>query len=161
MTRDEFAQAVAQALETLGLGRDVRVADLAEDADGTLHATLEIPASPDTDARVRLPSGTDPARAPRELRGELRRALRLCPVCQRIGHVEKIRSESGAHEACRVVCPACGAYEIEQALIRDLRAAWERSDPDVLGRLPALSDELKRGAHPRLTVDDWQRSGSE
>jgi hypothetical protein len=157
MRPDEFAQAVTRAIDTLGLAGEVRVAALTQDEDGTLDAALDVLVRPEAGAHVRLAPTTEPGRVARELRGELRRALRLCPVCQRIGQVEKIRGESGAHEACRVVCPACGQYEIEQALIRDLRAAWERGDPDVLGRLPALSDALKRGPQPRLTVDGWRQ----
>jgi hypothetical protein len=156
MTRDEFRSAVTQALEALGVAGEVQLTDTSSADDGTHEARLSVSATGDAEAHVRLGPGLDPARAAREIRAELRRALRLCPLCQRIGHVEKIRDAAGSHAACLVVCPSCGRYEIDQAVIKDLRAAWERGDADVLGQLPALSNDVRQGNRSRLSAGDWR-----
>jgi hypothetical protein len=156
MTSDEFVTAVSQAIDALGLAGEVQVAGASVGDDGAHDARLTVRVNPAADAHVRLAPGVEGPRAAREIRGELRRALRLCPVCQRIGHVEKIADSAGVHDACLVVCPSCGRYEIDQALIKDLRAAWERGDADVLGRLPSLSSELRQGTRGRITAANWK-----
>ncbi len=86
----------------------------------------------------------------------LRRALRMCPLCDRIGHVEKLRGATGQQEGCVVRCPACGEFEIDQELVRRFRSARERHDAATLDRLPSLSERTRGGAHVRITTDNWR-----
>ena len=142
MTEDRIIQLVTSALETLGVADRVMVssAELRDSMDWKIALSFDGPPSsivvPDHENES---TGTT-------IRGELRRALRMCPLCQRIGQVEKVRDASGQQEACAVRCPSCGEYEIEQALIRDLRAAWERGDATVLAKLPTVAESLRHRA---------------
>jgi hypothetical protein len=102
----------------------------------------------------------DAAHVASETRAELRRALRMCPLCQRMGHVEKLRNAAGQQEACLVRCPACGDFEIDQESIRRFRAAWERHDTAILDRLPSLSERTRAGSHVRIAADNWKADGS-
>jgi hypothetical protein len=165
MIAEEFRARVSRALEELGVSGEVVVHQVAaeaaadaseESAVARWTADVRITARPDTAIALAVAEGLDEDRLGREIRAELRRALRMCPLCQRIGHVEKLRNAQGTQEACAVRCPACGEFEIDQALIRELRAAWERADRDVLDRLPAVSDATHRGEAPRLTAATWK-----
>ena len=102
----------------------------------------------------------DAARVESETRAELRRALRMCPLCDRIGHVEKLRGATGQQEGCAVRCPACGDYEIDQELVRRFRSARERHDFAVLERLPSLSERTRTGSHVRISTDNWRGDAS-
>ena len=153
MTHDRVTQLVGAALETLGVADRVRVGDVTPDGSNWKVA-LAFDGPP---ASIAVPDDDDEARAARAIRDELRRALRLCPLCQRMGRVEKIRDASGRQEACAVRCPACGDYEIDQALIRTLRSAWERGEASVLARLPLVAEGLRSrpAADRRLTAADF------
>lgn len=169
MTRDEFEDVVRRALGELRV------------ADQVTLVGVGVADTPDSDAmtgELRLVAGGgggasdgraviisvatsgDAGRVARETRAELRRALRMCPLCQRIGHVEKLRGAAGQQEGCIVRCPACGDFEIDQELIRRFRSAWERRDAVILDRLPSLSDRTRAGSHARITADNWQGDGS-
>jgi hypothetical protein len=166
MTPEEFAARTMRALDELGVAPDVVIHQVAaESAEGVASQTVtvarwtadvRVTARPDTPIRVAVADGLDEERLGRELRSELRRALRLCPLCQRIGHVEKIRDARGQQDACAVRCPECGDFEIDQTLIKGLRSAWERNDRDVLDRLPSVSEATQRGEAPRLTEANWR-----
>lgn len=166
MSPEEFAARITRALDELGVAPDVVIHQVAaEAAEGVASqavtiarwtADLRATARPDAAIRIAVAEGLEEDRLGRELRAELRRALRLCPLCQRIGHVEKIRDAQGEQEACAVRCPACGAFEIDQSLIKSLRSAWERNDRDVLDRLPSVSEATHRGDAPRLTSENWR-----
>jgi hypothetical protein len=159
MTGEEFLARVVRALEDLGVA-EVAVDRVAAEADGgqkgQWSADLRLASRPATPVSIRATENPDEARFAADLRAELRRALRMCPLCQRIGHVEKLRNAQGEQEACAVRCPSCGEFEIDQALIRELRGAWERGDRDVLDRLPAVSTATREGAQPRLTRENWR-----
>lgn len=164
MTAEEFRARTARALEELGVAEEVVIhAIAAEAAEGAAvarwTADVRVVSRPDAAIAIGVAEGLDEPRLVRELRAELRRALRMCPLCQRIGHVEKLRNAQGQQEACSVQCPACGDFEIDQALIRELRAAWEQGDRDVLDRLPAVSDTIRQGVGPRLTSENWKDVG--
>jgi hypothetical protein len=157
MTEDVFRAVLLQALEALGVAGEVVPQRLVA-AEGRWSAALDVRAKAGTVVQIAVSDADDPGRVGRDVRSELRRALRMCPLCQRIGHVEKLRDAEGQQEACAVRCPACGEFEIDQALIRDLRAAWERGDRSVLDRLAAVSEVTRRGpgATPRLTNENWR-----
>lgn len=164
MTAEEFRAHLTRALEDLGVADAVAIqwvaAESAEGAPPTRWtADVRVTAQPDVSIGIAVPHGLDEPSQARELRAELRRALRMCPLCQHIGHVEKLRDAQGQQQACAVRCPACGEFEIDQALIRELRSAWERDDRTVLDRLPAVSGATRRGpgAAPRLTTDNWRK----
>jgi hypothetical protein len=110
--------------------------------------TVTISVTPNADA--------DAPRMESDTRAELRRALRMCPLCDRIGHVEKLRGAAGQQEGCVVRCPACGEFEIDQELVRRFRSARERDDAAVLDRLPSLSERTRAGDHVRITADNWR-----
>jgi hypothetical protein len=154
MTDQRFRQLLLEALETLGVATEVAPVAAAVDAQGRATADLRIGGPEGGQVSVVVPDTSDEDRVAGELRGELRRALRMCPLCQRVGHVEKLRNAEGQQEACLVRCPACGDFEIEQALVRDLRQAWERGDRPALDRASALSDRVKAGRPGRLTRAD-------
>jgi hypothetical protein len=162
MNADEFRARVTRALEELGVASEVVIHQVGtepaadEAAVARWTADVRITARPDAAIAIAVAEGLDEDRRGREIRAELRRALRMCPLCQRIGHVEKLRNAQGQQEACSVRCPACGDFEIDQSLIRELRSAWERADREVLDRLPAVSDATHRGEAPRLTADTWK-----
>jgi hypothetical protein len=162
MNADDFRTRVTRALEELGVAGEAAVqqvtAEAAEGGAARWTADIRVTARPDAPILIGIADGLDEERGGRELRGELRRALRMCPLCQRIGHVEKLRNAQGQQEACAVRCPACGQFEIDQSLIKELRAAWERDDRDVLDRLPGVSEVTRRGHEvaPRLTKDNWR-----
>jgi hypothetical protein len=152
MTEARIVQLVTTALESLGVADRVTVASaqLRDSTDWTIALAFDGPPS-----SIIAPD-RDEEQTSAAIRGELRRALRMCPLCQRIGHVEKIRDAEGRQEACAVRCPACGDYEIDQSLIRDLRSAWERGDENVLARLPGVADALRQRpeADRRLRAGD-------
>jgi hypothetical protein len=161
MTAEEFRARVARALEELRVASEVVIHQVAaEAAEGVAvarwTADVRVASKPDTAITIAVAEGLDEERRAKEIRAELRRALRMCPLCQRIGHVEKLRNAQGQQEACAVRCPACGDFEIEQSLIRDFRSAWERDDRDVLDRLPVLSETTQRGDAPRITATNWR-----
>jgi len=188
MTREDFEGTVRRALEALGVADQVTLDQLtliggdgeatdagamtarlrvgggdgsgggsdsggAGGADGGT-VTISVAAAADTD------TGADAARMESETRAELRRALRMCPLCDRIGHVEKLRGATGQQEGCAVRCPACGEFEIDQELVRRFRSARERDDAATLDRLPSLSDRTRAGSHVRITTDNWRGDGS-
>jgi hypothetical protein len=158
MTSDELRARILHAIDTLGVADQVvpRRVDLTP--DGTWSVDIEILAKQGALVTIAGSAAGEAARVDEDIRGELRRALRMCPLCQRIGHVEKLRNAQGQQEACVVRCPACGEFEIDQALIRDFRSAWERGDRSVLDRLPAVAEATRRrpGAGARLTRDNWR-----
>jgi hypothetical protein len=114
--------------------------------------------------KISVAAADDVARMESETRAELRRALRMCPLCDRIGHVEKLRGATGQQEGCVVRCPACGEFEIDQELVRRFRSARERHDAAILDRLPSLSERARTGAdggsHVRITSDNWRGDAS-
>jgi hypothetical protein len=142
MTEAEVFQRVSAELETLGVSDRVKVGRAERRDSSQWQVALSLDGPPTS---IMVPDRDDESTG-KAIRGELRRALRMCPLCQRIGHVEKIRDSSGQQEACAVRCPACGEYEIDQALIRDLRSAWERGDEKVLTKLPGVADALRQRA---------------
>lgn len=156
MTLDEFAAAVRNEIAGLGVADQVQLDAVCREGDQPFEATLSITSRPGATVRIALAQSVPADAAGRELRGELRRALRMCPLCQRIGHVEKLRDEAGHHNACLVRCPACGQFEIDQALIRDFRDAWERRDDRVLARLPELSRAVQEGRTGKITQENWK-----
>jgi hypothetical protein len=124
------------------------------DDAGAAGKTVTISVTPGADANA------DAARMDSDTRAELRRALRMCPLCDRIGHVEKLRGAAGQQEGCVVRCPACGDFEIDQELVRRFRSARERDDAAVLDRLPSLSERTRAGDHVRITADNWRGDAS-
>jgi hypothetical protein len=156
MTADQFRLLLLRSIETLGVGAEVAPRRIESSPDSRWSADVEILARPGTLVAIAVADTGDEERLTRDVRGELRRALRMCPLCQRIGHVEKLRNAEGQQEACAVRCPACGEFEIDQALIRDFRSAWERGDRSVLDRLPAVSDRTREGTAGRLTSENWK-----
>lgn len=181
MTREDFEGIVRRALEALGVADQVTLIGGAGEATDTGAMTarlrvgggdasgggsvgaggagggtvmISVAAAADTD------TGADAARMESETRAELRRALRMCPLCDRIGHVEKLRGATGQQEGCAVRCPACGEFEIDQELVRRFRSARERDDAATLDRLPSLSERTRAGSHVRITTDNWRGDGS-
>jgi hypothetical protein len=179
MTREDFEGLVRRALASLRVDDQVTLvasADATPDNGGAMTATLRIDdggadggggsgggtaaggkivtisVTPNADA--------DAARMESETRAELRRALRMCTLCDRIGHVEKLRGAAGQQEGCVVRCPACGDFEIDQELVRRFRSARERDDAAVLDRLPSLSERTRAGDHVRITADNWRGDAS-
>jgi hypothetical protein len=126
----------------------------------TAELRLVAGGSDDRPVTISVATSGDAAGVASETRAELRRALRMCPLCQRIGHVEKLRGATGRQEGCIVSCPACGDFEIDQELIRRFRSAWERHDPAILDRLPSISERTRTGSHVRITADNWKADGS-
>lgn len=158
MKTDDFAKAVTWELEQFGLTGAVRVEAASRVGAGPLEARLAVLDAPGRHVHIAVDPALEGERLEHAIRGELQRGLRLCPLCQRIGHVEKIRGEGGTHDACAVRCPACGEYEIDQALVKDFRAAWDRLDPDLLPRLAALAESIRAAPRPRrITTDQWQK----
>lgn len=164
MTREDFEGIVRRALEALGVADQVTL--IAADATpepgaGAMTAELRVgggdgSSGGDTVKISVAAAGDDAARMESETRAELRRALRMCPLCERIGHVEKLRGATGQQEGCAVRCPACGEFEIDQELVRRFRSARERHDAATLDRLPSLSERTRAGAHVRITADNWR-----
>jgi hypothetical protein len=160
MTREEFEDVVRRALAELRVDDQVTLAGVAAAADSdamTAELRLIADSSDGRTVSISVAASVDAARVASETRAELRRGLRMCPLCQRIGHVEKLRGAAGQQEGCVVRCPACGDFEIDQELIRRFRSAWERHDAAILDRLPSLSERTRVGSHVRITADDWQR----
>jgi hypothetical protein len=174
MTREDFEGIVRRALEALGVGDQVTVigADTTPDT-GAMTARLSVAGGTGGIGRgsgsggdgggtvtISVAAADDAARMESETRAELRRALRMCPLCDRIGHVEKLRGATGQQEACAVRCPACGEFEIDQELVRRFRSARERHDGATLDRLPSLSERTRAGSHVRITTDNWRGDAS-
>lgn len=157
MKTDEFARAVTRELEKFGLTGAVSVEAASRVGAGPLEARLAVRDASGRHVRIAVDAALDGDALSHAIRGELQRGLRLCPLCQRMGHVEKIRAEGGTHEACAVRCPACGDYEIDQSLVKDFRAAWDRADPEVLPRLSALADSVRAAPGRRITADQWAK----
>jgi hypothetical protein len=153
--REDFAITVRRALAALAVADDVTLVRTSEPSDGPLEADLRVGQAEKT-VSISVAATDDAARLESETRAELRRALRMCPLCQRIGHVEKLRGVEGQHEGCIVRCAACGEYEIDQELVRRFRSAWERNDHTVLERLPSLSARTRGGSHVRITSESWR-----
>jgi hypothetical protein len=162
MTREDFEDVVRRALDELRVADQVALAGAAPTASTASDSdamTAELRLAGGGDGRtvsISVAASGDAARVASETRAELRRALRMCPLCQRIGHVEKLRGATGQQEGCVVRCPECGDYEIDQELIRRFRSAWERHDDGVLAKLPSLSERTRAGANVRITTDNWQ-----
>lgn len=160
MTREAFEELVRGALADLRVADQVTLVAATAAEGEAMTAELRLLAGDgdgdDRTVSISVAASGDAAQVAKETRGELRRALRMCPLCQRIGHVEKLRGAAGQHEGCIVQCPACGDFEIDQPLIRQFRSAWERGDDAVLGRLPSLSERTRAGSHVRITADNWQ-----
>jgi hypothetical protein len=152
----DFEAVVRRALATLGVADQVTVMRAGPSNDGPLTADLRVDAAGDKTVGISVAASDDDARLESETRAELRRALRMCPLCQRIGQVEKLRGGEGQHEGCIVRCPACGEYEIDQELVKRFRSAWERDDQTVLERLPTLSARTRGGSHVRITTETWR-----
>jgi hypothetical protein len=154
MTTTEFANLVQRALAELDVARAVALGDVRRSDDDALIAAL----TSDSGGSVEIvvPASIEPGEVPREIRQELRRALRMCPLCQRIGHVEKLREPGEDPKACLVRCPACGEFIIAMPLIRSLRDAWEAHDEDVLRKLPHVSEAVRkpRPDRVRLSADN-------
>jgi hypothetical protein len=183
MTREDFEGLVRRSLEALGVSDQVTLigADATPDT-GAMTAKLRVGNGSGTAGTAGAGGGggatgaagntvtisvaadvvadADAARMESETRAELRRALRMCPLCDRIGHVEKLRGATGQQEGCVVRCPACGEYEIDQELVRRFRSARERRDAATLDRLPSLSERTRAGSHVRITADNWRGDGS-
>lgn len=158
MTREEFEDVVRRALAGLGVGDQVTLIATGTAADtGAMMAEMRVGEGA---VKISVAAEGDAARLESETRAELRRALRMCPLCDRIGHVEKLRGASGQQEGCAVRCPACGDYEIDQELVRRFRSARERDDAAVLDRLPSLSERTRAGSHIRITSDNWRGDAS-
>jgi hypothetical protein len=158
MEPDAFEAIVQHALADLGVADEVKLIHAGDRSDtGALTAELRVIGKGDETVRISVTATDEAARVESETRAELRRALRMCPLCQRIGHVEKLRGTQGQQEGCTVRCPACGEYEIDQDLVRRFRSAWERNDRTVLERLPSLSDQTRRGEHVRITAERWNQ----
>jgi hypothetical protein len=167
MTREDFEGVVRRALTGLRVGDQVTVINTGTAPDtGAMTAELRVGGGDSTGGggggtvKISVAADGDEARVESETRAELRRALRMCPLCDRIGHVEKLRGASGQQEGCVVRCPACGDYEIDQELVRRFRSARERHDDAVLDRLPSLSERTRSGAHVRITADNWRGDAS-
>lgn len=169
MTREAFEDVVRRALTGLGVGDQVTLIGTGTAPDtGALTAELRIGVGGDSASggsgggtvKIAVAADGEEARVESETRAELRRALRMCPLCDRIGHVEKLRGASGQQEGCVVRCPACGDYEIDQELVRRFRSARERHDAAVLDRLPSLSERTRAGSHVRITADNWRGDAS-
>ena len=158
---EDFEAVVRRALVMLGVAGEVTVIRAGLSGDGTLTADLRVNAAGDKAVGISVAAPDDEARLESETRAELRRALRLCPLCQRIGHVEKLRGAEGQQEGCIVRCPACGEYEIDQELVRRFRSAWERDDRTVLERLPSLSARTRAESHVRITTGTWRGESNE
>lgn len=157
---EDFATVVRGALADLGVADAVTLVTAVDQADtGTRTAELRVNTGGKT-VSISVAAADDAARLASETRAELRRALRMCPLCQRIGHVEKLRGAEGQQEGCVVRCSACGEYEIDQELVKRFRSAWERRDQAVLDRLPSLSARTSGGAHVRITTENWRGDGS-
>jgi hypothetical protein len=176
MTREDFEGLVRGALAALGVGDQVNLisTDVTPDT-GAMTAKLRVGSGDSSSGSGDAGSGGgavgntvsisvaaegDAARMESDTRAELRRALRMCPLCDRIGHVEKLRGATGQQEGCVVRCPACGEFEIDQELMRRFRSARERHDATVLDRLPSLSERTRAGSHVRITADNWRGDGS-
>jgi hypothetical protein len=177
MTREDFEDVVRRALAELRVADQVTLvagtgagagagaaATRGNDSESdAMTAELRLGAGSSGDAggggrtvSISVAASGDAARVASETRAELRRALRMCPLCERIGHVEKLRGETGQQEGCVVRCPACGDFEIDQELIRRFRSARERHDAAILDRLPSLSERTRTGPHVRITAGNWQ-----
>ena len=153
----DFEAVVRQALATLGVADEVTLVRAGRADDGVaLAADVRLNAAGAKTVSIAVAPTTDDARLASETRAELRRALRMCPLCQRIGHVEKVRGAEGQQEGCIVRCPACGEFEIDQELVKRFRSAWERNDRAVLDRLPSLSTRTRGGPHVRITAEGWR-----
>lgn len=168
MTSEAFEEVVRRALVDLRVADQVALDGVSVSPDSQeMTAELRIIADNGGDVRqagdggravtISVARADDVAQVESETRGELRRALRMCPLCQRIGHVEKLRNAAGQQEGCAVRCPACGEFEIDQESIRRFRSAWERRDVAILDRLPSLSAQTRDGSNVRITVDSWKR----
>lgn len=175
MTREDFEGIVRRALAALHVEDQVTLIDAGETPDtgtGAMTAELRVDAassgrsggssggSSGAAVKISVAAADDAARIESETRAELRRALRMCPLCDRIGHVEKLRGAAGQQEGCAVRCPACGDYEIDQELVRRFRSARERHDFAVLERLPSLSERTRTGSHVRISTDNWRGDAS-
>jgi hypothetical protein len=156
---EDFEVVVRRALAALGVADEVTLIHAGGSngsAGDALTAELRVNAAGAKSVSISVNTTDDDARLESETRAELRRALRMCPLCQRIGHVEKLRGAEGPQEGCVVRCPACGEYEIDQELVRRFRSAWERNDRTVLERLPSLSARTRGGSHVRITTESWR-----
>lgn len=176
MTGQDFEGIVRRALAALGVGDQVTLVGTGVTPDGAMTAELRVAGeagasgagsrggSGDGTVKVSVTAADDDARMESETRAELRRALRMCPLCDRIGHVEKLRGATGQQEGCTVRCPACGEFEIDQELVRRFRSARERHDDAILDRLPSLSERTRSGSHDgshvRITADNWRGDAS-
>lgn len=83
---------------------------------------------------------------------ELQQCLKLCPLCQREGYVQRLDSHA---TVLFVSCPSCGEYEINGEASEELRKGVARDRADVLKAIPRLI-EFVRGANagPRR-IQDW------
>jgi hypothetical protein len=150
----QLRRIAADALRQLHVADSADVRDVRELTDGTWMVGFE-DRFPDTrfpGFEIGIQQEWSPEEALRELRRELRRKLWICPLCQHRSLIRRIVDR----EVFRIECDECGRFEIAHTLLEDLRGAYEANEPGVVGRLPRLSNFVRRSAAvPFLSTDNW------
>ncbi len=156
----QLQRLAAETLRQLGVADMVQATDVGELTDGTWLVRFEDrwPTTRFPIFEIYIEQEWSPEQAGRELRIELRKKLWICPLCQRRATIRRVVDQ----EAFRVDCDHCGRFEIDAALLDQLRLSLENADAALVQRLPHVSDYV-RGANriPFLSPENWRELAGE
>jgi hypothetical protein len=122
----QLRRIAAETLEQLDVGNFVSVTGVRELTDGTWIVLFD-DQSPETrfpTFEIAIPQEWERPQAARELRLALRNKLGICPHCQRRAEIRRLIDR----EVFRVLCPHCGRFEIDHAVLERLRQEYEARD---------------------------------
>jgi hypothetical protein len=151
----QLRRLAAEVLRQLEVDDTAQVAEVRELSDGTWMVDFEdrFPETRFPGFAIDIQQDWSPEQAARELRLELRNKLWICPLCQRRSRIRRVIDR----EVFRVECDRCGRFEIESALLDQLRLAYEGKDPGLVDQLPRLAEFVGRaGGMPLLSADSWR-----
>ena len=150
----QLRRLAADVLRQLQVDDTAEVSAVNELTDGTWMVDFE-DRSPETrfpGFSIDIQQDWSPEQAVRELRIELRNKLWICPLCQRRSQIRRIIDR----EVFRVTCDRCGRFEIEHALLDQIRLAYE-DDTSFKAQLAGVAEFVGRAPGlPFLSVENWQ-----
>jgi hypothetical protein len=150
----QLRRLAADVLRQLEVDDTAEVSSVNELTDGTWMVEFE-DRSPETrfpGFSIDIQQDWSPEQAIRELRLELRNKLWICPLCQRRSQIRRIIDR----EVFRVTCDQCGRFEIENALLDQIRLAYEH-DASFKAQLAGVAKFVGRAPRvPFLSLENWQ-----
>jgi hypothetical protein len=150
----QLRRLAGDVLRQLHVDETAEVSAVNELTDGTWMVEFE-DRSPETrfpGFAIDIQQDWSPEQAVRELRLELRNKLWVCPLCQRRSQIRRIIDR----EVFRVTCDRCGRFEIENALLEQIRLAYE-DDAGFKAQLAGVAEFVGRAPGvPFLSIENWR-----